>query len=241
MALLPPYRLSGSFSLWVPSQEVGPTRGSQVVWSLLRARLSVTLPPLLPEEAGEQVAHSLTWRNPTWCWLSTIGGAAPRGWPVSPSLSPGVFRRCHLVQGDPLPSAGKCWEASAAASGSLSTSARVAGVAPIRQCPCLEGTKTAPVRGCGVPRGQGPVRAPRMYSCSYFSTLFFLNFFLAVLRRMEFLSRELDRSRSVAVLDPLTHFAGPGVEPASWCCRGTADRLAPKWELQYFGLFSSGS
>lgn len=137
MALLPPYRLSGSFSLWVPSQEVGPTRGSQVVWSLLRARLSVTLPPLLPEEAGEQVAHSLTWRNPTWCWLSTIGGAAPRGWPVSPSPSPGVFRRCPLVQGDPLPSAGKCWEASAAASGSLSTSARVAGVAPIRQCPCL--------------------------------------------------------------------------------------------------------
>lgn len=111
MALLPPYRLSGSFSLWVPSQEVGPTRGSQVVWSLLRARLSVTLPPLLPEEAGEQVAHSLTWRNPTWCWLSTIGGAAPRGWPVSPSPSPGVFRRCPLVQGDPLPSAGKCWEA----------------------------------------------------------------------------------------------------------------------------------
>lgn len=76
-------------------------------------------------------------------------------------------------QGAAPGSRGGCHSPSAAASGSLSTSARVAGVAPIRQCPCLEGTKTAPVRGCGVPRGQGPVRSPRVYSCSYFSTLFF--------------------------------------------------------------------
>ena len=32
--------------------------------------------------------------------------------------------------------------------------------------------------------------------------------------------------------DPLTHSAGPGIEPVSWRCRDATDPIAPQWELQ---------
>ena len=31
---------------------------------------------------------------------------------------------------------------------------------------------------------------------------------------------------AVATPAPLTHCSGPGIEPASWCCRSTADHIA---------------
>ena len=36
------------------------------------------------------------------------------------------------------------------------------------------------------------------------------------------------------MLDPLTHCAGPGIEPASWHCRDATDPRVPQWELQFF-------
>ena len=30
---------------------------------------------------------------------------------------------------------------------------------------------------------------------------------------------------------PLTHCARPGIEPATWCCRDTADPIVPQWPL----------
>ena len=38
---------------------------------------------------------------------------------------------------------------------------------------------------------------------------------------------------AVAMLDPLIRCAWLGIEPASWCCRDTADPVAPQWELLY--------
>ena len=36
---------------------------------------------------------------------------------------------------------------------------------------------------------------------------------------------------AVATRDPLTHHAGPGTEPVSWCCREAADPIAPEQEF----------
>ena len=36
---------------------------------------------------------------------------------------------------------------------------------------------------------------------------------------------------AAAMLDPLTHCAGPRIEPASWCRRGATNPAAPQWEL----------
>ena len=36
---------------------------------------------------------------------------------------------------------------------------------------------------------------------------------------------------TVATLDPLTHGAGPGIKPLSWCCRDATNPIAPQWEL----------
>ena len=41
---------------------------------------------------------------------------------------------------------------------------------------------------------------------------------------------------ATAMLNPLAHFVGPGIEPASWRCR---DTVAPQWELQV-GHFKNG-
>ena len=61
-------------------------------------------------------------------------------------------------------------------------------------------------------------------------TFFFFFFFsfLATLRRMDFLGQGSNLSFSfeaAATQDPLTHCAGLGMEPASWCCRDTADPI----------------
>ena len=39
---------------------------------------------------------------------------------------------------------------------------------------------------------------------------------------------------AAAMLDPLTHCAGPGIEPASWCCRDTSDPISPQQERPRF-------
>ena len=39
---------------------------------------------------------------------------------------------------------------------------------------------------------------------------------------------------AAATWDPLIHCAGPGMEPASLCCRDTTDPVAPQWELPNF-------
>ena len=41
---------------------------------------------------------------------------------------------------------------------------------------------------------------------------------------------------AVATLDPSTRCAGPGMEPASWHCRDTADPVASQQKLQHFNL-----
>lgn len=57
---------------------------------------------------------------------------------------------------------------------------------------------------------------------------------------MEFPGQEWDPSCSchhpaaVVVLDPLTHYTGPGIGPVSWSCRDTADAVWPQWELPVF-------
>ena len=33
---------------------------------------------------------------------------------------------------------------------------------------------------------------------------------------------------AVAMLDPLTHCAWPGIEPESWCCRDATDPIVPQ-------------
>ena len=71
---------------------------------------------------------------------------------------------------------------------------------------------------------------------SHFFFLFFT--FLATPQHMELLGQGSDLSHScnlcqaVATLDPLTHCAGPGIEPASWHYRDTADPTASQQELQ---------
>jgi len=37
-----------------------------------------------------------------------------------------------------------------------------------------------------------------------------------------------------AMPDPLTHWARPGIEPVSWCCRQAADPIVPQQELLEF-------
>ena len=55
---------------------------------------------------------------------------------------------------------------------------------------------------------------------------------------MEFLGRGSDPSTvvtysvAVATPDPLTHFAGLGIKPVSWCHREAADPVAPQRGLQ---------
>ena len=41
---------------------------------------------------------------------------------------------------------------------------------------------------------------------------------------------------TVATPDPLTHCAGSGIEPASWCCGDTADPMVPQQEYLNFYL-----
>ena len=36
------------------------------------------------------------------------------------------------------------------------------------------------------------------------------------------------QAAAVAAPDPLTHCAGLGIKPASWCCRDAADPIAPQ-------------
>ena len=38
-------------------------------------------------------------------------------------------------------------------------------------------------------------------------------------------------SAAEAMPHPLIYCAGPEMEPASWCCRDTADPITPQWEL----------
>jgi len=37
---------------------------------------------------------------------------------------------------------------------------------------------------------------------------------------------------AIATPDPLTHCAGPGIEPVFWYCRDTTDPFGPQRELQ---------
>ena len=41
---------------------------------------------------------------------------------------------------------------------------------------------------------------------------------------------------AVAMLDPLTHYAGPETKSASWCCRDSADPIVPQKKLLYADL-----
>ena len=41
---------------------------------------------------------------------------------------------------------------------------------------------------------------------------------------------------AAAVLDPLTHCAGPGIKPASWSCRDAIDPVAPQEKLHFPAL-----
>ena len=58
---------------------------------------------------------------------------------------------------------------------------------------------------------------------------------------MEFTGQGSDRIQATAVtyasaaatLDPLTHCAGSGMAPVSWCCRDAAHPIVPQQELQY--------
>ena len=43
----------------------------------------------------------------------------------------------------------------------------------------------------------------------------------------------------VAMLDPLTHRAGPGMQPVSWCCRDATDAVVPWQELREVLIFNS--
>ena len=43
----------------------------------------------------------------------------------------------------------------------------------------------------------------------------------------------------VSVLDRLTHSAGPGVEPVSWCCRDAVNSIGLQWELLKLCSFNS--
>ena len=57
---------------------------------------------------------------------------------------------------------------------------------------------------------------------------------------MEFLSKDqiqatvVIHTSATAMLDPLTHCAGLGIEPASWYGRDAANPLEPQRELQSF-------
>lgn len=42
-----------------------------------------------------------------------------------------------------------------------------------------------------------------------------------------------DHATSAATPDPLTHHAGPGTEPVSWCCIDATDPIVPQWELPH--------
>lgn len=39
---------------------------------------------------------------------------------------------------------------------------------------------------------------------------------------------------ALATPDPLTHFAGPGIEPVLWQCRNAADPIVPQQEFWAF-------
>ena len=52
---------------------------------------------------------------------------------------------------------------------------------------------------------------------------------------MEFLGRGSDAA-AVAMPDPLTHCAGRGIEPSSWCCRDAADPTEPQGNSQALGF-----
>ena len=70
-------------------------------------------------------------------------------------------------------------------------------------------------------------------------SVFFVSSSIYVLAaHIEFLGQGSDLNRScdlcaaaAAMPDPLTHWAWPGIEPASWHCRDAANPLAPQWEL----------
>ena len=57
---------------------------------------------------------------------------------------------------------------------------------------------------------------------------------------MEFLGLSHSCSAAVAYAvtqDPLTHCAGPGIEPVSWHCRDATNHIAPQRELQDMLMF----
>ena len=47
----------------------------------------------------------------------------------------------------------------------------------------------------------------------------------------------LTYATAVAMPDPLTHCAGPGIEPVSWRCRDVANSIVPQRELKYFKMY----
>ena len=80
-----------------------------------------------------------------------------------------------------------------------------------------------------------------VYSCASgyevaFTIVFF--FFFDALYHMEVPGPEINLNlvvtyaTAVAMLDPLTHCAGPGIKPSFWCCRDATDPLRTQWELQ---------
>lgn len=48
---------------------------------------------------------------------------------------------------------------------------------------------------------------------------------------MEFPGSAVTYVAAVATLDPSTHCAEPGMEPAPWCCGDAANPAVPQWEL----------
>ena len=48
---------------------------------------------------------------------------------------------------------------------------------------------------------------------------------------MEFLTWDQIQAEALATPGLPSHCAGQGIRPGSWCCRGTANLIAPQWEL----------
>ena len=103
----------------------------------------------------------------------------------------------------------------------------------------LQATETQ--RGRGRVGGVGGLSPPQRSSLEFgVRSSFFI--FLAAPRHMEFPGQGSDPSRSCNLCyrcgnaDPLTHCVGPGIKPASWRCRDTADPITPQRELLESGV-----
>ena len=72
------------------------------------------------------------------------------------------------------------------------------------------------------------------------ASFFFFFLFWPLCSMWKFLGQGSDPSHSCDLChssdNPLTHCAGPGIEPVSWCSRDASDPVAPQWELPIWFL-----